>query len=736
MSERLPTCLDDVDARRLQPHAANDTVDGSLIESARQHGDSILSGAPVLPDAPVLPGLADLWRETQGDPRVCIAVLDGPVDLSHPCFEGADVAVHPAALAGHASAGPATAHGTHVASVIFGQHHSSVRGIAPRCRGLVVPVFRDGPDGTIIPCSQVDLARAVTLAVEYCRDCAIEALVINISGGQPSESGAAHPLLSDVVEQLDPKRHLVVAAAGNGGCACLQIPGALPSVLAVGAMDRAGRPLPFSNWGPAYRDSGILAPGADILGAVLYHGIEQRTGTSYATPIVSGIAALLLCLQLRGGAPPSARAVRNILLASAAGCDVTPVGDCARLLAGRLDIPQARLILTSTISGVPDMTDDLRLNPASSDPAPAAVLPNATASGVSTERASAEDGTACAVAAPPPPPRAGRPSATFAGAADTLRAADSLVLPAGCACGGACGGGKPASLQKVYAIGKLSYDFGTRQRREYFRSQVPGGNPDDHATLVQRLKETTRGELAVMSGPNFANRTDLNFFTWILQIDATPVYALAPSGAFPLDTHDTLVQFLQDQLPPAVKAVEGERPVKGIHGEGVPRIAICGQIVGETRLYTGETVPVVALDHRGLANWTTGALVEAMKKISNKDVDARVEAILDRLYHMTRNLGIESRDRALNFAATNALILQVSLTDDRNRAKFADMELNDVKIHPSPFCRPDYDCWEVIFTFFDPENLNRARRGIRYTIDVSDTLPQLVAGSEGSFTLN
>lgn len=33
----------------------------------------------------VLPDLKQLWDETLGDPRVCIAVLDGPVDTAHPC---------------------------------------------------------------------------------------------------------------------------------------------------------------------------------------------------------------------------------------------------------------------------------------------------------------------------------------------------------------------------------------------------------------------------------------------------------------------------------------------------------------------------------------------------------------------------------------------------------------------------------------------------------------------------
>jgi len=31
-----------------------------------------------------LPGLQELWAQTLGDPRICVAILDGPVDLTHP----------------------------------------------------------------------------------------------------------------------------------------------------------------------------------------------------------------------------------------------------------------------------------------------------------------------------------------------------------------------------------------------------------------------------------------------------------------------------------------------------------------------------------------------------------------------------------------------------------------------------------------------------------------------------
>ncbi|WP_221275495.1 S8 family serine peptidase [Microcystis aeruginosa] len=87
-------------------------------------------------------GIQELWRKTRGDPRICVAVLDGLVDKSHPCFQGAHLSRLPTLVDGEAtSQGDMSKHGTHVSSIIFGQHGSPVEGIAPSCRGLIVPVF-------------------------------------------------------------------------------------------------------------------------------------------------------------------------------------------------------------------------------------------------------------------------------------------------------------------------------------------------------------------------------------------------------------------------------------------------------------------------------------------------------------------------------------------------------------------------------------------------------------------
>ncbi|MEM8779611.1 MAG: S8 family serine peptidase, partial [Cyanobacteria bacterium P01_G01_bin.49] len=190
-----------------------------------------------------LPGLKSLWSKTLGDPRICIAVLDGPVDQFHPCFQGASLTQQQTLTSGTTGFGSTSQHGTHVASIILGQHNDLVPGVAPGCRGLIIPVFVEGREGSLIPCSQLDLARAITQAVEQ------NANVINISGGQFTLSGEPDPFLAHAIRLCEEKNVLIVAAAGNDGCDCLHVPASVASVLAVGAMDVLGNPISFSNWG-------------------------------------------------------------------------------------------------------------------------------------------------------------------------------------------------------------------------------------------------------------------------------------------------------------------------------------------------------------------------------------------------------------------------------------------------------------------------------------------------------
>jgi len=614
-----------------------------------------------------------LWNETLGDPDICIAVLDGPVDLSHPCFKGSALTEIQALVSDTSNAGYALQHGTHVTSIIFGQHNSAVQGVAPHCRGLIVPVFANGAQGFLAPCSQLDLARAITQAVEH------GANVINISGGQMTQSGQADPLLVRAVQLCAENNVLIVAAAGNDGCHCLHLPAALPTVLAVGAMDAQGLPLDFSNWGAAYQKQGILALGENVLGAVPGGGTALKSGTSFATPIVSGIVALLLSLQLKQGESADPQAVRTAIFQSALPCSQQIAEDCRRFLAGSLDIAAVQtIILKGERTTVSELEPHEMLQPAEANSTgfigdstlPMALEPIVT--------------TPATVSSPKQPVLANMPAVTFS---NNLT---SVTPSEGCS---SCGGGE--SMQLVYALGELDFDFGTEARLDYFAQSIFPSNPTRAIPKTDFLNYLSN------------NPWEAQSFNWILKLDATPIYAIVPSGPFASVAYERLRSALED--------------------EQVERVSIPGVIVGSTRLMSGQIVPAIVPDIRGMYSWSTTALVGSLTdvlstEISPDQLTEKIEDYLNRIYYEYRNLGVTPQERALNFSATNAF--QVGIVMSRGVAE--DKVLDAIEVEKSPICRPDSDCYDVKLSFFDPENDLRGRTIFRFTVDVNDVIPVLI----------
>jgi len=617
-----------------------------------------------------LPDLTSFWSLTSGDPKVCVAVLDGPVDFGRPCFDGSllkQVRILDSIGDGE---GMALRHGTHVASLIFGQHESSVRGIAPACRGVIIPVFKERPDGSIVPCSQLDLARAISMAVS------VGANIINISGGRHDPTGQPEPVLMRAIELCAKQGILIVASAGNDGCACPHVPGAAESVLVVGAMDAAGEPMEFSNWAQAYHSHGVLAPGDNIEGAVPDGGTAKYSGTSFATPLVSGVAALLMSIQLKTGRTADAQAVRRAILESAVGCDKQPTADCRRLLAGRLNLPGALSLVTQ--GEYNEMSD--REN--QTVPAPCERALNDSDDEETGETSTGGD-------QPSAPVRQMQPPSAEEPGGPTSRGQEKAAKST-------CAGIEPTL---VYVLGLIDFDFGTEARRDAFIQRgVP--NPSDPALLLPHLEE---------------NPWDAIGLTWILVQDATAVYAIQPAGPFAAEAYKRIRQFLREKRE-----------------EGVSQVSIPGFLAGSTTLMNGQEVPLVVPDIRGMCSWSTLELIKAVLGIRPENADeqavydAQAEEVgnfLERVYYELSNLGVSPQERAINYAATNAYQV-ASVFKDAISAK---LKLDKIDVERSAVCRPGSDCWDVKLTFFDPvQRHERAREVYRFTIDVSEVIPVTV----------
>jgi len=656
-----------------------------------------------MPSVRHIAGLTELQRETLGDRRILVAVLDGPVDRGHSCFAGAE-------LSGCEELpkvkGKMLDHGTHVASVLFGQPDGPLQGVAPGCTGLLIPVFNDERVLT-----QLDLARAIEKAVE------VGAHVINISGGQLTEVGEAEDWLERAIRHANDSGVLIVAAAGNDGCDCLHVPAALPTVLAVGAMDNERRPLDFSNWGENYQAQGVLAPGKDIPGAVSGGGIAERSGTSVATPIVTGVAALLLSREVQAGRKPDTRAVQRAILQSADPCDSEVVENSSRCLAGRLNIGAAMSEMTQE-TGLLSSDEECACGGGDKKTCKCGAVDGKCTCGAkvdevtSNEHELKEAAMGLEADAPLTEENNARGSAVvMMSNRDDLAVHNhpreairpQVIVPAGIVEPSQAGG------DLVYVLGTLGYDFGTEARRDSFKQlmgplevdgigQVPA-NPYDARQMVAYLRQFP---------------TEAKALIWTMNLELTTIYAIRPEGSFAERIYGTLVDLLASQI--AAETDPGY----------IERVSVPGYLTGGSiKLFSGQYVPEVGVENlRGIYGWPVSTLIETAADAIGADADQEalreaLRGFLDRVYYDLRNLGVTSADRALNFAATNAVQAAAAFRS----ALLKKYVLDNISIERSPFCRIDSDCWDVVIKFFDPDNVLRSKLNFRFTVDVSDPMP-------------
>lgn len=207
-------------------------------------------------------------------------VGDNPNDLSQRDYGNADVA------------GPRADHGTHVAGIIGADRTNNlgVMGIADAVQIMSVRAVPDGDE------RDKDVANAIRYAVDN------GAQIINMSFGkgyspqrQTVEEAERYALARGV---------LLVQAAGNDGSnidtaanypAPRFIDGTeIPNAIIVGASaepNTADLVASFSNYGKATVD--VFAPGKDIYSTVPGSKYESNSGTSMASPVVTGVAAVL-----------------------------------------------------------------------------------------------------------------------------------------------------------------------------------------------------------------------------------------------------------------------------------------------------------------------------------------------------------------------------------------------------------------------------------------------------------
>lgn len=254
---------------------------------------------------------------------ITVAVIDTGIDPKHPAFQGrlsqtlydfVDNDPDPS----ETGRGLGFGHGTFVAGLI------SL--VAPQAKIMALRAFNASGEGTTF-----DIAKAIVFATNN------GARVINMSFGMDTRSLVLDRALSyaeffGVTE---------VAAAGNEGLQLSQYPANDPDVVAVAATDASDVKANFSNYG-GHID--VSAPGVGLYSTYPGGKFAWWSGTSFATALVSGEAALILsALPTAVQRSTSARRrVIPIIKASTIPIDsINPPRYWGKLGSGRIDVLQA-----------------------------------------------------------------------------------------------------------------------------------------------------------------------------------------------------------------------------------------------------------------------------------------------------------------------------------------------------------------------------------------------------------
>lgn len=243
----------------------------------------------------------NVWNITSGSADVVVGVLDAGIDINHNDlksnifintkeipnnnidddnngyiddvngwdFANADKTVY--------DSSEKDVHGTYVASLIAAKSDTvGITGIAPNVK--VMPLkFINGQTG--YTCDAIE-------AIEYAMQMGVK--IINCSFGGTDNNLA----LKDAMQNSG---ILFVVAAGNRGGDIYSLPVYpaafdMPNMLTVAAIDNYGVLAPFSTYGNKIH---VAAPGVNIVSATPENTYDYFTGTSAATPYVTGIAALI-----------------------------------------------------------------------------------------------------------------------------------------------------------------------------------------------------------------------------------------------------------------------------------------------------------------------------------------------------------------------------------------------------------------------------------------------------------
>jgi subtilisin family serine protease len=223
-------------------------------------------------------------------------------------------------------------HGSHVSGTIgsLGNNQLGVTGVNWNASIMGVKFLDASGSG-----STSDAINAIEFAIQarnaFAASGAANVRVLSNSWG----GGGFSQGLLDEINKANAAGMLFVAAAGNSASSndvTTFYPAGFtaPNIIAVAATNNADQLASFSNYGTSVH---LAAPGVDILSTTIGNGYQFFSGTSMATPHVSGAAALVLSKCNLGVADLKATILNNV--------DVLPSLSGRVGTSGRLDVDKA-----------------------------------------------------------------------------------------------------------------------------------------------------------------------------------------------------------------------------------------------------------------------------------------------------------------------------------------------------------------------------------------------------------
>lgn len=224
-----------------------------------------------------------IWEKSKGK-GITIAILDTGCDVTHPDLSKQIIGGRNFTEDDKGDLDVYTdynGHGTHVAGTIAAvQNNNGVIGVAPEASLLILKVLDKNGSG------QYDwIINGINYAVEQKVD------IISMSLGGSEDVPELHKAIQNAIAN----QILVVCAAGNEGDGNdfsdeLSYPASYNEVISVGAINLHRNSSEFSN---SNNEVDLVAPGEEILSTYLNGTYAKLSGTSMATPHVSGALGLI-----------------------------------------------------------------------------------------------------------------------------------------------------------------------------------------------------------------------------------------------------------------------------------------------------------------------------------------------------------------------------------------------------------------------------------------------------------